>query len=122
MTERANAFTDLDDFAPKPRATKSVATSAIERVAAENNFPSRRPAATPAPPVVPSATQQESAEPVARRAVRRHVTGRNQQINVKATGATIDRFYRLADERGLVLGELLEQALDALERAGREKQ
>lgn len=118
MSERANAFTDLDDFAPKPRTAKAVATSAIERVAAENNFPSRQPAAAvraaPKPELDPSATP-------ARRAVRRHLTGRNQQINVKATAATIERFYRLADERGVVLGELLEQALDALEQAARLK-
>lgn len=109
MSERANAFTDLDDFTPKPRAAKPApAATAIDRVAADNNFPSRRPSIAPAP------QPQTAAEPP-RRAARRHVTGRNQQINVKATAATIERFYRLADERGVVLGELLERALDALE-------
>lgn len=113
MTERANAFTDLDDFTPKPRSSKPPeAAAAIERVAADNNFPSRRPGPTPAPPA-------QAATKVPQRRVRRHVTGRNQQINVKATAATIERFYRLADERGVVLGELLEQALDALEHGGR---
>ncbi|RYE67352.1 MAG: stability/partitioning determinant, partial [Oxalobacteraceae bacterium] len=27
---------------------------------------------------------------------RRYTTGRNQQLNVKATAATVERFYRLA--------------------------
>jgi hypothetical protein len=47
----------------------------------------------------------------------RHRTGRNQQFNIKATAETIVRFYRLADERRMALGELLEQALDALEKS-----
>lgn len=54
------------------------------------------------------------AERLPRRAVR-HRTGRNQQFNIKASAETIARFYSLADERRVALGELLEQALDALE-------
>jgi hypothetical protein len=37
-------------------------------------------------------------------------------LNFKATAATADRFYAMADQRGVKLCELLEQALDALER------
>jgi len=47
---------------------------------------------------------------------RRYRTGRNQQINIKATAQVIERLYKLADARHVPLGELLEQALDALER------
>jgi hypothetical protein len=47
--------------------------------------------------------------------IRRWRTGRNVQLNLKVTQETFDRFYRLADERRLRFGELLEQALDALE-------
>lgn len=114
MTERVNSFAALDDFAPKPRSTKPVEPAAIERVAAENNFPSRKPPAGEPP----AAARPASPE---RRVPRRHVTGRNQQLNVKATAETIARFYRLSDERGMVLGELLEHALDALERSGAPK-
>jgi hypothetical protein len=46
---------------------------------------------------------------------RRDKTGRNQQINIKATPEVIERLYRLSDARHVPLGELLEQALDALE-------
>ena len=51
------------------------------------------------------------------RRVARHRTGRNRQLNVKATAETIERFYKLADQRRVALGELLEQALDALEKS-----
>ena len=44
-------------------------------------------------------------------------TGRNQQFNIKATTETVGRFYKMADERKVALGALLEEALDALEKA-----
>lgn len=100
---RVQPFDDLSDFAPKPAASKPVEPAQIERLAQENGFPSRQPA--PSSPV---------AKPR-----RRYTTGRNQQINVKATAETIARFYRLADERKVPLGELLEQALIALEHSER---
>jgi hypothetical protein len=52
-----------------------------------------------------------------RRQPRRFTTGRNQQLNLKATPQTIERFYRLADEKRLTLCETLELALEALEHA-----
>ena len=115
MSERVNPFGDLDDFAPatkakKPKPEKSV----IDQVAADNNFPSRQPLkpavepARPAPAASPAGRQQ-----------RRYTTGRNQQINVKATGETIEQFYRLADQMSLPLGEVLARALDALQKATR---
>ena len=36
---------------------------------------------------------------------------RNRQFNIKATAETVDRFYKMADERKVPLCELLEQAL-----------
>ena len=100
-TTRANAFGDLSDFQPQPPRRRDVQPEQIDRVAKDNGFPSRQPAVPLAKPSKPAA--------------RRHTTGRNQQLNVKATPETIARFYRLADERQVVLGELLEQALEALE-------
>ena len=55
-------------------------------------------------------------EPKRKRRV--YTTGRNRQFNIKATARTVERFYKLADERAVPLCELLEQALDALERTG----
>jgi hypothetical protein len=42
--------------------------------------------------------------------VRRRRTGRNVQLNVKATAQTIERFTAIADEHGMVFGEFLEAA------------
>lgn len=42
--------------------------------------------------------------------------GRKQQLSVKVTEAACRRFRRLADEQGVTLGALFEQAVDALER------
>ena len=49
------------------------------------------------------------------RAPRRHRTGRNVQLNVKATAETISRFTALAQQTKLPQGELLRRALDAYE-------
>jgi hypothetical protein len=107
MTGRVNPFADLNrplpSFTPKPKPDKPVAEEAIARIAEENNFPSRQ---APKPPKEP------------RRKRRIYTTGRNQQFNIKASATTIDRFYKMADERNVPLCELLELALDALERAG----
>jgi len=107
MTGRVNPFADLTTpisaFTVKPKTEKPVTEEAITRIAAENNFPSRQ-----APKV--------SREPKRKR--RAYTTGRNQQVNFKATPATVERFYKMADQRKVALCVLFEQALDALERAG----
>ena len=111
MSERVNPFGDLDDFAPEAKIKKPKTEKAIiDQVAADNNFPSRQPSKSIAtlPVVLPAGRQQ-----------RRYTTGRNQQINVKATSETIEQFYRLADQMNVPLGEVLARALIALEKATR---
>lgn len=109
--DRVNPFEDLADFEPKPKAQpKPVDPAVIERVAQENNFPSRQPTKPAA------ASEGKGTTPVLPR--RRYTTGRNKQLNIKATDQTIARFYRLADREHVPLGELLERALDAFERSG----
>lgn len=103
--ERVEPFGSLDDFAPaapKPKLGPAE-LKAIDQVAAENGFLSRQPA------------KADAAAPAAR-TQRRHTTGRNKQLNIKATAETVKQFYRLADEQGVPLGEVLARALDALER------
>ena len=110
MSERVNPFGDLGDFAPAPPKAKPEHQDVVDEVAAQHGFPSRQPAkpgTAPAPAV--------AREPPPRRQQRRYTTGRNKQINIKATDETIKRLYRLADARGVPLGVLLKQALDALE-------
>jgi hypothetical protein len=104
VTERVNPFANLADvpvFQPKPRRENPVANDAIDRIAEENNFPRRRVLRTPNE---------------AKRKRRVYTTGRNRQLNIKATSQTVERFYKIADERKTPLGALLEQALDALEK------
>lgn len=110
MIERVNPFGDLGDFAPAPPKAKPEHQDVVDEVAAQHGFPSRQPAK----PVAAPAAASESPP---RRQQRRYTTGRNKQINIKATDETIKRLYQLADARGVPLGELLEQALDALENA-----
>jgi len=109
-TERVNPFADLSDFETRPaqKPVSSVEAAQIDQLAEEHGFPSRQPAKT-----VSTAPAHVETAPRPRR---RYTTGRNQQINIKATPETIARLYRLADEEHLPLGELLERALEALER------
>ncbi|MET0248437.1 MAG: hypothetical protein ABW164_01765 [Sphingobium sp.] len=98
---RANPFGDLDDFAPEPTA-RPITPQAIDQLAQASGFPSRK-----------ALGAGEGAAPP--RQPRRHVTGRNRQINIKATEEVIATLYRIADERGLPLGAVLEQALATLD-------
>lgn len=115
---RANPFGDLDDFG-SDHAAKPVPAETIDKIAQSSGFPSRKAGAaaahetasetgetapSPAPSPVPPAARQP----------RRHVTGRNRQINIKATEETITELYRIADAMNLPLGAVLEQALAAL--------
>jgi len=107
---RANPFGDLDDFAPEP-APRPVPAAAIEEIAQASGFPSRKAQGGSGV----AAGQGASSSTPAPRQPRRHTTGRNRQINIKATEETIATLYRIADDLGLPLGAVLEQALDALE-------
>lgn len=93
----------LPSFATKPKKEKPVEEEALARIAEDNRFPSR---------------QAPKPSKVERRKPRVYRTGRNQQFNAKATPETIAKFYELANEKNVPLGELLRLALDALERAG----
>jgi hypothetical protein len=105
MSTRVNPFANLAEppvFTTKPKTEKPIQTETIERIAEENNFPSRQAAKPPKEP---------------RRKRRVYTTGRNRQFNIKATAETVERFYKMADENKVTLCELMEMALDGLERA-----
>lgn len=107
--ERASIFDedtddlDLSGFEPKQsrEAKPPAPPEKVKAVAEANKFTSRSPA-----PVKPTA-----------QARRIHRTGRNIQLNIKASQATVDLFYRIADDQGWVLGETLERALDVLDKS-----
>jgi hypothetical protein len=106
MSERVNPFASVTSppvFETKPKPERSAEKEIARQVARDNDFTSRQAAKSQAP----------------HRKPRIHRTGRNRQFNAKATSETIDRFYKAADERKVPLGELMKQALDALDSLAR---
>jgi hypothetical protein len=106
MSGRVDPFAILKEptaFATKPKPEKRTDETVIEDIARQNNFPSRQP---PKPDAKPKRQQ------------RRYRTGRNRHLGIKTTQETQQRFYKIADERNVPLGEMLRLALDALEREG----
>jgi hypothetical protein len=95
---------DVSGFAPKPADKPAAQKDQVKAVAEAAHFRSREP-------------RQDSRSPTpTKREPRRHRTGRNMQLNIKARASTIDVFYTIADRQGWVLGEAFEYAVDALKR------
>jgi hypothetical protein len=89
----------------------------VKAISESASFVSREPIQAPRETAAPApVARQAQREPITREP-RRHRTGRNIQLNIKARAETIDRFYALADRNGWVLGEAFEHAIAALERA-----
>ena len=121
MSERANPFGDLGDFAPaqpKPKPDPAV----INQVAEANGFLSRQPVKQSAPEAAPTPAAPEQpptaeAQPKEQLPSRRRTTGRSEQVNIKTTFAAKKRLMEISVERDMPLGEILEQALEALEES-----
>jgi hypothetical protein len=107
---------DISGFEPRKIAKPTARPDEVKAISETANFVSREPAA-PSLKGAPTARASREAqkEPVPREP-RRHRTGRNIQLNIKARAETIDRFYAIADLHGWVLGETFERAIAALER------
>jgi hypothetical protein len=119
---RDNPFAALRDppASPlEPTRTHPVDPQQLLALAGATGFsvPSRQSAAVPVPP--PPSTEPEAISfrmPLRRtQRARRTTTGRDRQINIKATSDVIDRMQNLADDLNMPLGELLEHAIDYLE-------
>jgi hypothetical protein len=111
-TERVSPFDNLDlsGFAPKkPEEKPAVKPEQVREVAAATPFRSREPK--------PAAEKAAKPEP---KQQRRYTTGRNVQINIKATADAIARFHAIVDGkidgRRWVQGEAFERAVALLER------
>lgn len=104
MNERVDPFGSLDDFAPAPTKPRAKHVEVAEQVAAENGFVSRQPV--------------KSAQSTIKEQLpsRRRTTGRSEQVNIKTTFAAKKRLMEISVERDMPLGEVLEQALEALEQ------
>ena len=95
---------DVSGFAPKTAPdVNAPAPEKVRAVAEAAQFSSREPK-----------PQKQSAP--AKRVPRRHRTGRNVQLNLKASQETVDAFYAISDKNDWVLGETLEMAIQSLQR------
>jgi hypothetical protein len=95
---------DVSGFAPKTAPDiDAPAPEKVRAVAEAAHFSSREP-------------KPQKAIAPAKRAPRQHRTGRNVQLNLKASQETVDAFYAISDKKDWVLGETLERAVQALER------
>lgn len=114
MTERANPFGDLNDFAPAAPKAKAGNLEVVDQVAEQHGFPSRQPVkpAGRAPIDPPGPASEREKLPS-----RRKLTGRSEQVNIKTTFAAKKRLMEISVERDMPLGEILELALQALERS-----
>jgi len=110
--ERASVFDqgpeiDISGFKPRTAAKPAAQPDQVKAISETASFVSREPIQAP-----PQTEAPITREP------RRHRTGRNIQLNIKARAETIDRFYAIADRHGWVLGETFERAIAALEHTG----
>lgn len=96
-----DALDDLGSFIPS-----SLPKSATRPEAAAAAGFKRREPVPAAVPDMPRLKQQ-----------RRRRTGRNAQINIKATQETLDRFYAAVDEMECGVGEAFERAVDLLRKS-----
>ncbi len=120
-SQRASVFDqapeiDISGFEPRKAAKPAARPDEVKAISETASFVSREPAApSPKAASAPRASREAQKEPIPREP-RRHRTGRNIQLNIKARAETIDRFYAIADRYGWVLGEAFERAIAALER------
>ena len=100
---------DLSEFQPKAVARPDREKTA--EAAQKANFKSREPKAVATPEV-----QSAPAVVIPRDGRQRRRTGRNAQINLKATAETIARFYKVADDNNLIYGDAFDKAVALLEK------
>lgn len=98
--KRVDAFANLDKFKPKTEPNPTANNDDIERISRENGFPSR-----------------EAQDQKQQKRARFNSGERKRQLNIKVRESSFQRFYDLAEKREIrVLGDLFDQALDALEK------
>jgi len=95
---------DISGFAPKAADRPAARPEQVRTISEAAQFQSREP------------RRERSPASASKREPRRYRTGRNIQLNIKARAEAIEAFYAIADQRGWVLGETFERAIDALKR------
>ncbi|PAV07707.1 hypothetical protein CBG25_04740 [Arsenophonus sp. ENCA] len=100
LTKRVDAFANLNKFKPKTEPNPTANNDDIEKISIENGFPSREPQ-----------------EPKRQKRARFNSGEKKRQLNIKVKESSFQRFYDLAEKRGIrVLSDLFDQALAALEK------
>ncbi len=98
-TDRVDPFKALSQFKPKSETDSVPLSVDIDKLSTDNNFPSREA------PNVEQAPKRK-----------RFGAASKVQFNIRVDSADQERFYRIAEERGISkLGDLFRQCLDALE-------
>lgn len=106
MSDRDDPFKRLSQFKPKGDDESAPLSIDIDKLSSDNNFPSRE------------------AQPVEQSVKRRRfgATAAKVQFNIRVDVEAQERFYRIAEDRGISkLGDLFAQCLDALEELERIK-
>ncbi|WP_434598568.1 stability/partitioning determinant (plasmid) [Pseudomonas sp. R4-76] len=99
-TDRVDPFKALQNFKPKTDSTTPPISVDIDKLSSDNNFPSR---------------EAPQAELGNKR--KRFGASPKVQFNIRVDVADQERFYRIAEERGISkLGDLFGKCLDALEQ------
>jgi hypothetical protein len=108
---------DVTGFAPKATSDpKAPAPEQVRAVSQAAKFPSRESGLTAKPEPKVKTTAEK-------RAPRRHRTGRNVQVSIKALAESVDKFYAITDAHpGWVLGYTFQRAIEALERELKQSQ
>lgn len=100
LTNRVDAFANLNKFKPKTESNPTANKDDIEKISRENGFPSR-----------------EAQEQKPQKRARFNSGEKKRQLNIKVKESSFERFYDLAEKRGIrVLSDLFDQALAALEK------
>jgi hypothetical protein len=102
------ATLDLAGFSPRTQVDQTAPpVEKVRAVSQAAKFSSREPAGA----------IQETKAKITRREPRRHRTGRNVQVSIKALAESVDRFYAITEANpGWVLGYTFQRAIEALER------
>ncbi|MFS1539760.1 MAG: hypothetical protein ACL7BU_14945 [Candidatus Phlomobacter fragariae] len=100
LTNRVDAFANLNKFKPKTEPNPTANNDDIEKISRDNGFPSREP--------------QEKKQ---QKRSRFNSGEKKRQLNIKVKESSFNKFYDLAEKRGIrVLSDLFDQALAALEK------
>jgi len=123
--EVVSPFAHLGRFKPKAENEQgpvaSLPQSAIDQLAEANGFHSRDARPAPAPAPAPAAAAEPAAKPAKKRR-RFGAAAPRVQLNIKAPEAEAERFYKMAEDRGIrMLSDLLSIAMDALEERDAKK-